>query len=88
MLPTKKGVTLTNDMWKKLLSLKDDIDATIDNMSRGLPAPQRPQTEEEPGMEQNEEEDFGGPGKMSSTPQRRMGEEEMNGEDEDYGGEL
>ena len=92
MLPTKKGVTLTVEMWKKLLSIKEDIDATIENMARGIPGQMRPPPEgceeEEMGLNQNEDEFQN---KMTSVPlggrpPNEMGEEGNN--EEDYGEEI
>jgi len=33
MLPTKKGVSLTIEMWNKMLDMKDEINAEIDAKS-------------------------------------------------------
>ena len=35
MLPTKKGVTLTIDMWRKLIGIANDVDKVIDSMEKG-----------------------------------------------------
>ena len=35
-LPTKKGVTLTVDMWKKLKYLTEDVDKVIEQMGGNI----------------------------------------------------
>ncbi len=37
LLPTKKGVTLTVDMWKKLMSISSEIDQCIEDMQSDIP---------------------------------------------------
>ena len=36
MLPTKKGVTFSVEMWKKLVTLVPEIDKIIDQMEKGV----------------------------------------------------
>ena len=38
MLPTKRGVTFTVDIWKKIVTLAPEIDKIIDQMERGVQA--------------------------------------------------
>ena len=36
LLPTKKGVTLSVDMWKRLVTLAPELEKVIDQMDRGI----------------------------------------------------
>lgn len=37
LLPTKKGVTLTVEMWKKMITMIPEVDKIIDQMEKNLP---------------------------------------------------
>lgn len=43
MLPTKKGITFSVEMWKKLVSLVPEVDKCIDSMEKGGADPPAPE---------------------------------------------